>query len=102
MLTSLLKVVIPVLFAAATADGASTVYAIQHGCVEVDPLMVWVFGTNKPTAFVIYTRGAAIIAAEAVAATFAGRVGGYIIGSALLVQAAVHAYEAIKAFRRPS
>jgi hypothetical protein len=79
-------------------DGWSTNYAIARGNHEVDPVMVRIFGTNRPTAKTIFVRGALVISAESAVAVVASH-WLHWFGLALLVQAGVHIYEAVKNFK---
>jgi hypothetical protein len=81
------------LIAGATADGASTVYAIGKGNHEVDPIMLKIFGTDKPSAKTIFLRGGIAIALESaitLTAAHFSHPAGLVLGIALLAQSVYH------------
>jgi hypothetical protein len=76
-------------------DGASTNWAIAKGNVEIDRIMVWIFGTNKPTAEVVYVRGGLTIALESLVAIIMSHWYPWF-GVTLIGQAVYHCYAAYK------
>jgi hypothetical protein len=64
--------IITALALTAAEDGFSTDYAIKRGNVEIDPIMVKIFGTNRPS---------------------------LTMGIGLSVQAVFHLYESVHNYR---
>jgi hypothetical protein len=95
-----------VLALAALADGASTVRFLKNPTlVEIDNLMVWIFGTNRPSAATVYSRGGAVIAAEIALAfglTHLFHPLGYALSVGILVQSVLHIQAAILNLKLPS
>jgi hypothetical protein len=82
-------------------DGWSTNRAIRKGAHEVNPLMVKIFGTDRPTARTIYLRGTAAISVESFAALDISHFHPHaaaFFAAALFTQAAVHGYEAYRGY----
>ena len=86
----------------ATLDGWSTAYAIRYGNVEVDPIMLFIFGTNRPTTKIIFLRGGLVIMAESVVTLLVGHFhpeAGRVLSLGLLGQAGYHIWATIRNFR---
>jgi hypothetical protein len=97
-----LAVVACTLACAALVDGISTVHFLEHTTyVEIDPVMVFIFGTNRPTPTTVYLRGGLVIVAEIGIAFGLSHLWyplAIILGIGGLGQAAFHVYAAIKNF----
>jgi hypothetical protein len=92
---SLVMISIIALILGSTADGISTVYAIGKGNVEVDPIMLKIFGTNRPSARRIFLRGGIAVALESaitLTAAHFGHSAGIVLGSVLLAQSVYHCW----------
>ena len=80
------------------ADGITTVQKVANGpFIETDPLLVKLFGTNKPKAWQTLGIGMAIIAGEIAAAWVCNHysaLAGNVFAVGGFVQAGIHAYEA--------
>jgi hypothetical protein len=78
------------------------VLSIAHGNVELDPIMVWIFGTNKPNATKVYGCGVGVIALEILAAfvlTYLLHPIGYVFVVGGIVQSTTHIRAAIGNFK---
>ena len=53
-----------VLAVAAFLDGYTTLLSLAKGNIEADPLAVWLFGTDTPSAKVLWSRGMGFIGIE--------------------------------------
>jgi len=92
-----------ILLASSFLDGVSTVVALRNPVnIELDPVMVWVFGTNRPTASTIYVRGMSVIGLEIALAFLLAHAShplGYLLVAGGLVQSGIHVWAAIQNFR---
>jgi hypothetical protein len=83
----------------AAMDGKSTIDFITQskgGMVEGDPVMVYLYGTDKPSSFKVIVVGAAVIAAEITLAFLACHFFPHLkpfFAAQQLIQAGVHIYE---------
>jgi len=83
---------IGVLVAAALADGITTVQFIKDGRgVEVDPVLVKLYGTNTPKTWQVLGIGMGIISAESALAYFLMQKS-LLWAIPILIQAGAHAY----------
>ena len=96
------QIVITLLALSATADGASTAYAIRRGNIEVDPIMVAIFGMNRPTTKTIFLRGGIAITIESAILLLLSHfhpTAGHVLSSGLLAQTGYHVWATIHNFR---
>ena len=91
-----------ILTGAALLDGVSTVRFLKKGFHEVDPVMVWIFGSDRPNVLTVYFRGGLVILAE-IAIAFGIRYfwppAGIVFGFGGFVQAVLHVRAAILNFK---
>src|SRR5208282_6806791 len=62
---TVLKVAIATMIVGATLDGVSTAWFVTQGFHEVNPLMIWIFGSSAPTYFDVFFKGGIVVMAEA-------------------------------------
>jgi hypothetical protein len=78
-------------------DGISTIDFLKSPTlVEADPIMVWIFGTDRPSPKTVILRGGAAIAFEIAAAFLVSHFwypAVYVFAAQQLAQACVHVYE---------
>jgi hypothetical protein len=94
-----LTIPIILLSLSAAGDGLGTSQAIKRGHVEVNPLMVKIFGTNRPSARTIFLRGTAAISIESFAALAISHFHPHaaaFFATAFFIQAAIHGFEAYR------
>lgn len=82
---------IAILVASSFADGITTVQAIKRGWVETNPILVWLYGTNTPSAAKVLGAGMGIIAAESVLAYWLMTLSPYFM-IPFLCQSVAHTY----------
>jgi hypothetical protein len=97
----LLTIAIAAVSLGAFFDGWSTNLAIRKGAHEANPLMVKIFGTNKPDAKTTFLRGTGVISCESFAALAISHFHPHaaaFFATAFFIQTAIHGFEAYRGF----